>query len=301
MPPFAALLAAWALNAFWPLIGQEGLRHFSAPLFFHAAMAVGLLALLPSLAVGGRWRRVLSREVAAPLCLISFLSGTASLIYLAALRYTTPADAAVMAQSEVLYSAVLSAWLLGERIGPRQVAASLLVMAGTGLIMAHDLGSRRWKGDLMILLTPWMYQVSHVLAKRLPRDLTPSLVTGARMFYGLFVLVPFSLWALGHGPRWSWSREALWVLALQGVLMNALSLVFWYGAILRMDLAKATAFLLSYPALTMLLAWALGRERISSVQVAGLAVTLPGAWWLSRITLAARRAGGDLGMPEPAD
>ena len=44
--------------------------------------------------------------------------------------------------------------------------------------------------------------------------------------------------------------------------MNALALLLWYAAILRMDLAKATAFLLSYPALTMLLSWLeLGRPR----------------------------------------
>jgi len=66
-------------------------------------------------------------------------------------------------------------------------------------------------------------------------------------------------------------------------------LYLWYQAVLRLDLAKTTAFLLSYPALTMLFSWALGRETISVLQVAGLAVTLCGAWWLRRITLAAEK------------
>lgn len=287
MPAFAALFAAWILNAFWPLIGQDGLRHFSTPLFFHAAMLVGLAALSPWLIGSGRWRLLASPRIAWPLAAMGALSCTASLIYLEALRYTTPANAAVMAQVEVLYSAIISAWLLREKIGARQIAASFLVMAGTGLIMAHDLGSLRWKGDLMILLTPWMYQVSHVMAKRLPKDLDPAFVAGARIFVALFVLIPFSLWSLGHGPLWSWSREAVVVLLMQGLFMNALALVLWYAAILRMDLAKATAFLLSYPSLTMLISWGLGREEIHVLQVAGLSVTLLGAYWLSRITLAA--------------
>ncbi|MDD5657425.1 MAG: DMT family transporter, partial [Elusimicrobia bacterium] len=202
---------------------------------------------------------------------------------LQALRYTTPANAAVMAQVEILYSAALSAVLLRERIGRGQLAASLLVIAGTGLIMAHDLGSLRWKGDLMILLTPWMYQVSHVLAKRLPRDVDPALVSGTRNLFGFLLLTPISAWALLHGGRWSWSTDALCLLATQGVFMNALALLFWYGAILRMDLAKATAFLLSYPALTMLFSCGLGRERIGGAQLAGLGVTLAGAFWLSRL------------------
>ena len=137
----------------------------------------------------------------------------------------------------------------------------------------------------MILLTPWMYQVSHVLAKRLPKDLDPVLISGTRNFFALFLLIPVSAWVLWHGGRWSWAPGALGLLAAQGLLTNALSLLLWYGAILRMDLAKATAFLLSYPALTMVFSWALGRETISAVQVAGLLVTLGGASWLSHISL----------------
>ena len=82
------------------------------------------------------------------------------------------------------------------------------------------------------------------------------------------------------------------------MLLNALALVFWYSAILRMDLAKATAFLLSYPALTMLFSCALGRERVCALQVAGLAITLAGAYWLSRITLRAQSERAP--APEPA-
>jgi len=144
----------------------------------------------------------------------------------------------------------------------------------------------------MIALTPWMFQVSHVFAKRLPKDLDPVLISGARIFYSLFTLLPFSLWELCHGPLWSWSAPALRLLIWQGVFMNALPILFWYRAILRMDLAKATAFLLSYPALTMLLSWSLGRERISPAQVMGLAVTMAGAYWLSRLARAPRGGSG---------
>ena len=288
MPPFAALIAAWALNAGWPLVAADGLKFFSVPLFMHAGIVIGLAALLPWFLRKNRWRRTFRASTAKPLLLMTLLSVLASLIYLTALCYTTPANAAVMAQSEVLYSAALSAWLLREAIGPGQIAASLLVVAGTGLIMAHDLGSLRWKGDLMIAATPWMYQAAHVVAKRLPKDLDPVTVSGMRLFYGTILLIPLSWWTLTHGGRWDFSTKAVSLLLAQGVFMNTLSLVLWYMAIFRMDLAKATAFLLSYPALTMAFSWMLGFERISGVQVAGLAVTLSGAWWLSRIHLAAK-------------
>lgn len=291
MSPLAALVIDWVLTALWPIIGKSGTELYSTPLFLEAGLAIGCAALTPWLLRRGHWRRMFSAELGWTLFMMGLLSGVASLVYVSALEYTTPANAAIMAQVEVLYSALLCAWLLREPVPPLQVGASLLVVAGTGLIMVHDFNSPRWKGDLMILATPWMFQVSHIFAKRLPRGLDPIMVSGARIFYGILVLLPFCAWSLLHEPRWDTSPGGLSLLLAQGVLMSCLNLVFWYMAILHMDLAKATAFLLSYPALTMIFSWALGRETVSGLQVAGLAVTLSGAFWLSRLVIEAERKG----------
>lgn len=292
MSPLAALLLDWALTALWPILGAIGMAHFSGVLFSQAGLAIGLVLLSPFLARRGRWKRLFARDVAPNLLAIGLFSGTATVIYINALAYTTPANAAIMAQVEVLYSALLCAHFLRERLSWSQGAGSLLVMAGTGLILAHDLSSPRWKGDLMVLATPWMFQASHIFSKRLPKDLDPVTVSGGRIFYGLIALAPFCVWTLVNEPRWSWSPEALTILFLQGLLMSSLNFVLWYMAILRMDLAKATAIMLSYPALTVLFSWALGRERIYPVQLAGLAITLGGAYWVSRLVLEAQRAAG---------
>ncbi len=285
IPPFAALIGAWLLNAAWPLVAADGLKFFSVVLFMHGGILIGLAVLLPWLVPAERRRWIWRMQTFKPLLMITLVNGLASLIYLKAVCYTTPANAAVMAQSEVLYSAVLSVLFLGESIGPAQVAASLLVMTGTGLIMIHDLGSLRWKGDLMIAATPWMYQVGHVMAKRLPKDFDPVTMSAIRLLYAAILMIPLSWWVLAHGGRWEFSGPAVSILLAQGVFINALALSLWYLAILRMDLAKSTAFLLSYPALTMTFSWLLGFEKISAIQVAGLAVTLSGAWWLSRLHL----------------
>ena len=187
-----------------------------------------------------------------------------------------------------LYSMLLCAWLLREPLTLKQGAASALVIGGTGLIMLNDLSSPRWRGDLMILLTPWMYQVSHIISKRLPPGLDPLFVACGRVVFGIIALVPWVLWDVWGGARWSWQPEALAWLALQGVTMSCLNFILWYMAILRMDLAKATTIMLSYPALTVLFSWALGAEAIHGVQIAGLALTLGGALWTSRLVLQAQ-------------
>lgn len=289
MSPLAALLIDWVVTALWPLIGASGMRHYSGLLFSAAGLLVGLVVLLPFLLTGGRLRRIFSRDVAPSLAAMGFFSGLATAIYISALAYTTPANAAIMAQVEVLYSAVLCAWLLGERPTGKQYAATGLVLVGTGLIMLRDLSSPRWRGDLMILLTPWMYQVSHIFSKRLPKDLDAWTLSGGRVFFGLLTMGPLCAWALAQGARWSWEPEALRLLALQGVLMSSTNFVLWYKAIRGMDLTQATAIMLSYPALTLLFSVLAGHDRIHGLQVLGMLVTMVGAVWTSRLVVQAQR------------
>ena len=288
--PLAALVADWVLTALWPLIGASGLRYYSGIVFLWAGLALGLAALSPWLAARGRWRRMLARDVAPSLLAMGFFSGLATAIYIVALNYTTPVNAVILAQIEVLYSALLSAHFLDERPTPKQSLASLLVVAGTALIVLHDLRSPRWRGDLMILATPWMYQVSHVFSKKLPRDLDATTLSGGRVFYGLITMLPLAAWSLARGAAWNWEPAALRLLLAQGLLMSSLNFVLWYVAIRGMELAKATTMLLSYPALTLAFSWGLGREPVRSAQIAGLACTFAGALWTARLSLA---RGGD--------
>lgn len=288
MTPLAALVIDWAVTALWPLIGAAGMRHYSGGLFATAGLCVGLAAMAPWLRAEGRWRRIISRKTAPSLAAMGFCSGAATVIYISALAHTTPANAAIVAQVEVLYSAVLTAWLLGERPTLKQTLAALLIMSGTGLVMYHDLSSPRWKGDLMILGTPWLYQLSHIAAKRLPRDLDALVLSGGRVFYGILTMAPFCIWSLSHGARWSSSPEALKILLAQGLLMSSLNFILWYKAIRSMELSTATTFMLSYPALTLVFSWALGHETIGGVQIVGLLCSFSGAAWTAQLTRSAQ-------------
>lgn len=290
MIPMAALVADWVLTALWPLIGASGLHYYSGIPFMWAGLLIGLAAMAPWLLSGGRLRRMLSRDAAPSLFAMGLLSGLSTAIYILALNYTTPVNAVILAQIEVLYSALLSAHFLDERLSLKQSLASFLVVAGTALIVLHDLSTPRWRGDLMILATPWMYQVSHIFSKKLPPDLDAMTLSGGRVLYGLIAMAPLLAWSLLRGGAWSWEPAGLRLLATQGLLMSSLNFVLWYVAIRGMPLSKATTMLLSYPALTLVFSWGLGREEIRFVQLAGLACTFAGALWTARLSLA---RGGD--------
>ena len=288
MSPMAALILDVVITALWPLIGAAGLAYYSTTLFMTAGLALGFASMLPWLMRGGRARRMFSRDAGPSLAAMGFFSGAASLVYVAALAYTTPVNAVILAQSEVVYSAILSAIFLGERPTLKQSLASGLVIGGTALIVLHDLSSPRWRGDLMILASPWMYQVSHIFSKKLPRNLDSWTLSGGRALYGVLFMLPPCAWTLTHGPAWSWAPSAVGVLVLQGLLCCSANLVLWYVALRGLELSKATTIMLSYPALTLVFAWLLGRESIRAVQVIGLATTFAGAAWTARLTAGTR-------------
>ena len=284
MSPLAALVLDWVITATWPLLAAGGVTRFSGVLFATGGLVVGLAALSPWLVAGGRWRRLVSRELAPSFALMGLCSGGATVIYISALAHTTPGNAAIMAQVEVLYSAALTAWLLHERPTLKQAAAAAVTVAGTSLVVLHDLSSPRWRGDLMILATPWLYQLSHIFAKRLPADLDALVISGGRVLWGIIAMLPVCLFSLARGGRWSWTPDAMALLAAQGLLMSSLNFVLWYMAIRRMELSKATVFMMSYPALTLLFSWLLGRDQIMLSQLAGLALSFSGAVWTARLT-----------------
>lgn len=300
MSPILALYLSWALTAIWPITARAAGAYCDPVLFGLLHVSLGLLALTPWMG-GGRWRRILGPELRAPFMVLGGLgSGITTALLQTAVGYTTAANAAIVCQVEVVYSAIISAWLLGERITGRQTAASSLVLAGTGLVLAKDLGTPHWKGDLIILLTPWMYQVSHVYSKRLPADVDAVTITAGRHLWGAIVLGLFAgASALLGKPRFEPAWPLAGYLAFHAVITNVVTCVLWYMAVRKLELSKTTAVMLSYPALTLVYCWLLGLEPIGAHQIAGLALSMAGALWLTH-QMRAPQTAPTVAAPVPA-
>lgn len=297
--PIASLYASWALTGFWPITAKIAGEAVDPILFGFLHLALGLASLLPWLLARGRWRRLAEPGLVVPFLVLGGLgSGITTAMLQIGVGMTTAANAAIVCQVEVVYSAILAALILGERISPRQAAASTLVLAGTAVILGKDLGTPHWAGDLLILATPWMFQVSHIYSKRLPEDIEPVTIVGARLFYGMLVLGALLLLRGALGPlRWSPTPRFWPILAFHGILLNSIGMTLWYGALRKLELAKTTAVMLSYPALTLVYCWLLGQEGIGPAQVAGLALSMTGAIWLTLQMQAPRPAAAGAAVP----
>ena len=207
-------------------------------------------------------------------------------MFMIALKYTTPVNASIANQVEMIYSLILAAILLKERPTLKQIGGSVLILMGVVLIMIEGGTSIQAKGDLMVIGYVWMYQISHIFAKKLPQDLSAQTIAAARAFYALPTLGLLVLcWPILDGPIILDARAgALWtILIISAVINYFLGNTYWYKAIRNMDLSKATAIILSYPVGTYILSVAFGQDRVTLPKIMGMILAVGGAYIVTGI------------------
>ncbi len=279
-----------------PIFGYLAAGRISPVLFAFLGSALGFAAFLPWVVKKGLAREYFRPGLWPSLLGIGFFGSALPIVGLVvALKYTTPANAAIIGQIEAIYSIILTSIFLREKICARQLAGTALVLAGTLLIVFKERFTFRWTGDLIVMAIPLSYQISHLLSKKLPRGTDHVFVASARTLFAALSMIP--LFALGFFTPVFYiepSMALLWIVLVWGLIITAFNNILWYKAILNMDLSKATAIVLSYPVLTAVISSVLGIEKIRAYQAAGLLLALCGAYW---VTTLARKQADDAGAP----
>ena len=287
MNPLLAAWLCWAIIGLSPIAGHYAVGVINPVLLSFLGTILAVLFFVPYLTRQKQWGDLL----AAPYRLKFLFIGTFGTalpfsIILWAFHYTTPTNAAILQQSELIYS-VLIAWIfLREIPTKKQLAASALILSGVLLILCKEHYTPRWTGDLMIIACPWMFQAASCVAKKLPSHVSHRTLAAARNLYALPVLtllLLFLLWQNGGNLLYKVNAQSTWVLLYTGILKYGWAMILWYQAIRALDLSKVTAIYLSYPVLAFALSVVLGIEKPHLYQVGGMALTLAGAYWMSFI------------------
>lgn len=287
MNPLLAAWLCWAVIGFSSVVGKYAADVISPALLVFLGCLAALALMSPWLSRNRQWGVLFAREYRRSWWIIGTL-GTAVpfTMLLWALHYTTPGNAAILQQTELIYSLLFSAVFLKEKISFKQLLACLLIVGGAVLILLKEKYRAHWVGDLMIIGSVWTLQAASCTAKKLPPHLDPRVITAARSLYALPLLMVLCLFTAAKHTLF---LEPGWLLAVvllyTGLLKYGAAMIWWYRAIGRLPLSKVTAVYLSYPILTLLLSAALGLEKTHAYQWAGLALTLAGAYWISFIII----------------
>ena len=290
--PVFAIWLAWFFTAANVVVAKFATPYAASALFMLASCTGATLCFSPYLIKNNGWKQLFKRRVWWQ-CLLMATFGTAlpMTIFMIALNYTTPTNAAILNQFEIVYSLLLAYFLLGEKPTLKQVFGSAVIVLGVGILLWQAGMSMQLKGDLLILGCLWMFQLSHIFAKKLPADMPPVLISAARAMFAIPVLaiLTASLWAI-QGPQLFVPGPVLFsTLAFSAVCNYFIGNTFWYTAIRNMDLGKATAIILSYPVCTFLLSVLLKQDTINIYKVLGMALAIGGAYIVTGIIKGERK------------
>lgn len=285
LSPLQALWVSLFITAFYPIVGKSAKGFVSPSMLVFCGALLCFLICLPWLIKTKQLKELFAPRMVKSLIAIGlFNTALPFLCIFIALLYTTPSNAAILNQTELIYSLILTWIFLGERPSKKQLIGSALLLGGVIIVLLQNRFSPKWRGDIIVLSSVWVFQVGHIFAKKLPKDLTPEFISAARAFYGALWMIPFSfLLSFIDLPIFlKPTLKSFLILFYMGAIFHTLGNMTWYRAIRNMDVSKATAVILSYPVFTYLISVALGMDKITSYQIAGLFFALSGAYLLTR-------------------
>lgn len=278
--PAIAIWIDTLITAVNMVVAAYAVEYASAALFLLFASLGATLCFVPHIARIHAWNRVFDKKYIWRYLGIGTL-GTALpmsiLVY--ALNFTTPTNASILNQFEIIYSLLLAFIILREKPSWRQLGGSALIIAGVTMLLWQAGYTPQLKGDLMIIGCLWMFQLSHILAKKLPADLDGQTIACIRSLFAmpaLFLLIIYIASTQGLTFR---PAPTLWgCVFFSAVFCYYIGNSMWYYGIRNMALGKATAIILSYPVFTFVLSVLLGLDKITTLKILGLIFALGGAY-----------------------
>ncbi len=284
---YSALTAAWicwALVGLSPIMGKYAAGLISPAVLVFLGTLLGVLYFAPWITQNKKWGELFARDTLDKFLFIgTFGTALPFTVFLIALHYTTPGNAAILQQSELIYSLIFAAIFLREFPSKGQLGGSALIALGVIIILLKEQYTPRWTGDLLIVGSTWMLQAGSTVAKKLPKHLDYRVIGMARNLFALpaLIIILSVMYAVDQPFTFHTTPTAWLVLGYTGFLKYGLAMVVWYKAIRALDLSKVTAIYLSYPVLSLLFSAALGLDHITPHQITGLLISCAGAYWVS--------------------
>lgn len=250
---------------------------------------------LPVLGIVLRAKRIpfgFDRRDRAPLAMGSAILLVHFLVqpYALSLEGSTATNTGWIISFSPLGIALLSRFVLGERLSPGQVVGIALATLGVLLLVSKgDLENLAWlesRGDWLIFGTAFTWALYTIATRDLSRRRSPLAVT----FVVFLPLCLVSLAAVAAGSDLSrflrLSPPALASIVFLGVL-GTLAQWFWQLGVGKLGAARAGVYLYLEPLATTALAVPLLGERFGLQSAVGAALLLLGVWQAERSSLRA--------------
>lgn len=200
------------------------------------------------------------------------------------LEHTTAVHAGWLIGLIPIWSAILGALFLHERLSALRSTGLLLGLAGAALVVTRghvtgaSLAMPTTRGDFLILASTVNWAIYSVVGRRTLTRLGSARTIAFSMLAGWLMLAPIFL-ARGGWAEWPRISARGWAaLLFLGIGCSGFGYLFWYAALERLETSRVAAFLYLEPLVTLAAAVALLGEPVHLTTVAGGLIVLAGVF-----------------------
>jgi drug/metabolite transporter (DMT)-like permease len=264
---------------------REAVNTVPPGLLAFARLAIASLILLPLL------RRTPGTRTQAGDGLKIFWMGTlgfgvAYVLSHFGLARSTATNGALLVTLEPVSMMLLSPFVLGERLRPREGVGAALVLLGAVLVVLNGVPGitisllPHWRGDALIVLSALAFASYSIFGRDVLQRWDSRTVTARSILWGAVSMVPVAAveWAAGVRPEWTPVGTAATLYL--AVVVTALAYLAWNAALARVPAPRAAIFINVQPVVGVALGiWLLGEPATlytfvgAALVLAGLAVT----------------------------
>ena len=205
--------------------------------------------------------------------------GLGTVTFVWAMTHTSAANTLLIVSTGSMFGALFSWLLMRERLARRTLLAMIGTLAGLLVLVAGDLGSGNWDGDLAALATAALAGLTFsLIRKHAGIDMVPALIFGGLVTAA--VALPFSAPATVMG-------EDIVLLATMGLAMMPLAFALQFVGARYIPAAEVALLILLEAVLAPLLLWLVLAEHPGPTALPGGAIVLASlglnaAWGLRR-------------------
>ncbi|AET67906.1 putative permease, DMT superfamily [Desulfosporosinus orientis DSM 765] len=198
-----------------------------------------------------------------------------------ALTYTFASNVGVIISIAPFFTAILAHLFLdGEKLKPQFLVGFLIALVGIFLISfnGHSVFKLNPFGDILAVLAAAVWAAYSILSKKISGFHYNTIQTTRRIFfYGLVFMLP-ALFIFGFNPIINLLIQPvnLFNILFLGLGASALCFVTWNSAVKILGAVKTSVYIYMVPVITVVTSIIILQEKITSITVFGIVLTLAG-------------------------
>ena len=205
------------------------------------------------------------------------------------MREVTVSTSVLILQLAAPFATLIAAIMLGERLGGRKAAGTVLAFVGVALVVGQPGGGEPILPVLLIVAGALAWAAGQVMAKTITDTDTQTLVAWAAIFAVPPLLLSSLLLESGHLEVFT---EAGWSTVIgilyMGLVMTALGYMVWFRLLRRYPVGTIMPFALLVPVASMVGGAVFLGEALTLLAAGGAVLVICGLWLVARADGAGR-------------